>query len=229
MTNMNMSLNPQFYQKIFDRYTESTSFTSEVNFWGDVVTTPNTKYNLVGSELHTYYAFWGELEYNTDQAIKYINFSVLLYNRVKDVIGDLKVSFMGPLNGSGTLDFERSFGEGMNQGDIEFMGVKSVYIDYMNGEKEEIEFDFILPVDVKDVETPKDREKKSRPTEPPEIGKIVLINWFLTPIAGLIYSAVKMLQGYKRAAKTYFIVSGIFSALYLVLGLTALVLKAISG
>jgi|GEM_PF-6209895 len=212
MASINVEINPKFHQELWDHYAETTSYTSEVGFFGDITITPTTNYTPSGSELSTYYTIDGFLNFTTEKTIKYIYFSVLVYNRVQDVIGEVKYSYMGPFNGSGSFDLKKRFGEGLSKGTFEYMGVKSVTIDYMDGTSGTADLDIFCPVEVLKLETERDRNA----FEEPEIGKIILINLFLTPFIGLIYSLYKLIQGYKLASKVYFIVTGIFMILYII-------------
>lgn len=214
MASFSVSYKAQFYQGLYDHYVKSdTKYTSSVNFFGDVVTTASSDYEKLGYELKTNYIVDGILSYTTETPIKYIYLDLLLCNRVGDVIGVEKYSYMGPFNGSGSFDLHRIFGEGMGASDIPFIRVRSIRCDYMDGTSGEAEFDLCEQVEVLKLETPRDRNAQ----EEPSIWAIVLINLFLSPIAGSIYSLYKLIKGYKRQAKVYIPITLISWAFYFVI------------
>lgn len=214
MASFSVSYKAQFYQGLFDHYVEGpTTYTSSVNFFGDIVTTASSDYEKLGYETRTYYVVDGTLSFSTDKPIKYIYLDLLLCNRVNDVIGTINYSYMGPFNGDGSFDLHRLFGEGLRASEIPFIRVRSVRCDYMDGTSGEAEFNLCEPVEVLKLETPRDRNAQEEPC----IWAIVLLNLILTPLVGTIYSLYKLIKGYKRQARVYIPITLISWVVYFVL------------
>lgn len=211
MATFSVNYRAEFYQGLFDHYVDGkTTYTSNVNVFGDIVTTASTSREALGYERYTNYKIYGELSFTTDRPIKYIYIDLLLCNRVDDVIGVEKYSWMGPFNGSGTFDLYRMFGEGWGT-DVTHIRVRSVRCDFMDGTSEEAVFDLCAKVNVLKLETPKDRNA----LEEPSLSTIIPINVFLTPFGGIAYSIYKLAKGYKKSGKYYLKFSSIFLAVEL--------------
>ena len=213
MASFSVNYKAQYYQGLYDHYVEGpTTYTSTVDVFGDVTTTASTNVQALGYEVHTNYTVDGTLTFETDEPLKYIYLDLLLCNRVGDVIGVEKYKYMGPFMGSGSFDLHRVFGEGRSS-DITYIKVRSVLCDFMDGTSGEAELNLCEPVEVLEMETPKDRNAR----EEPELWIIILINLFLTPFIGVIYSLYKLIKGYKKVGKCYLKFSAIFLVVYIVL------------
>ena len=214
MTKISVELYPLFHQSLDDNYVQtSTTYTAETTFWGDIKVSSSPNYSYSGTTLSTYYSIEGELEYSTDQPIKYIYFSVLLYNRVKDSIGKVDYSYMGPFHGSNSFNLHKTFGDGLPNGTIVYMGISSVSCDFMDGTSGQVQLGVFNPVEVLPLETEEGRRAE---LEPDTLTYIALINLFLSPIAGALWSGYQYIQGYKTIAKEYFKFTAKFSLLYII-------------
>ncbi len=220
MTNFNVDYKVQFHQSLWDHYVEGpTTYTSSVDVFGDIKTTASNNISVLGSELHTHYIVEGTLSFTTDKPIKYIYLTLLLCNRVGNVIDTLKYSYMGPFNGSGSFDLHKLFGKQCGN-PYTYVKVNSVVCDYMDGTSGEAEFDLCEAVEVLEIETQKDRNAK----EEPSLKHILKINLLYSPLTGVPYSIYKLIKGYKKAGKYYLKISLILFVIEIVIPLLILLL-----
>ena len=244
MTNFKVDYKVQFHRDCYDHYytSEATSYTTYVDPLGIARTTDNSSTHKLGFELSVFYTIKGAISFTTDKPIKYVYATLSLCNRVYDVFKTIDCTYMGPFNGNGTLEIRESYDEGdfnlaFSQKDlipyiqenfnneIPYVKLDSIVCDFMDGTREIFKLDMCVQTEELEIETPKSRNAKAEP----KTLTIFLINLFLSPFIGIIYSIYKIAKGYTKSGKYYLKFSLIFFVVEIILpSLLALTLTLIA-
>ncbi|MGN0687720.1 MAG: hypothetical protein ACI4KA_06425 [Oscillospiraceae bacterium] len=208
MSKLSINLRVDFHHDMYERYRESTSYTANSTFTGDINITPTTNYSFSGFYFTRKYNVIGAINYSTDKAIKYVRTSLLFCNRVGDPVKKKDYEFMGPYTGSGSLDlgYVLDCGNTSSAENPEYLYAKinKASVIYMDGTSEDFSADYSVEVNVCRVITPKEREREEYAQM--EISGWMIFLCLIIPILGLVYGIYLLIKGAKKPGMIYLII-----------------------